>query len=77
MHSYPIQIRGPIELFSKKWANGTKYGGLCRTSVGNVLIVELRLIDDDDDDDCPLIMRQKSSMHSMLVAQGRMDIENR
>ena len=26
--------------------------------------------EDDDDDDCPLVLRQKSSMHSMLVAQG-------
>ena len=25
----------------------------------------------DDNDDCPLILQQKSSMHSMLVAQGR------
>ena len=31
-------------------------------------------VDDDDDDDCPLILRQKNSMHSMLVAQGRRDI---
>ena len=31
--------------------------------------------DDDDDDDCPLIMRQKSSKHSMLMAQGRGDIQ--
>ena len=27
--------------------------------------------DDNNDDDSPLILRQKSSMHSMLVAQGR------
>ena len=31
--------------------------------------------DDDDDDDCPLLTRQKSSMHSMFVAQGRRDIQ--
>ena len=31
--------------------------------------------DDDDDDDSPLVLRQKSSMHSMLVAQGRGDIK--
>ena len=30
--------------------------------------------DDADDDDCPLIMRQKSSTHSMLVAQRKRDI---
>ena len=30
--------------------------------------------DDDDDDDYPLTVRQKSSsVHSMLVAQGRRD----
>ena len=29
--------------------------------------------DDDDDDDCPLIIRQKNSMHSMLVVQGRIE----
>ena len=27
--------------------------------------------DDDDDDDCPLVLRQKSSNDSMLMAQGR------
>ena len=31
--------------------------------------------DDDDDDDCPLISCQKSSMHSMLVAQSKGDIK--
>ena len=41
IHSYKIQISGPIGLFSNKWANGTKYFGLHRTLVGNVLIVEL------------------------------------
>ena len=30
-----------IGFFSNKWANGTKYCALYRTSVGNVLIVEL------------------------------------
>ena len=30
-----------------------------------------RHMGDGDDDDCPLILSQKSSMHSMLVAQGR------
>ena len=42
IHSYTIQISGPIGLFSNKWANGTTYFGLYiffRTSVGNVLIV--------------------------------------
>ena len=34
-----------------------------------------RVTKHDDDDDCPLILRQKSSMHSMLVAQGRGDIK--
>ena len=33
--------------------------------------------DDDDDDDCPLIMRQKNSMHSMLVAQGRGNLKKK
>ena len=31
--------------------------------------------DDGDDNDCPLIMRPKNSMHNMLVAQGRRDIQ--
>ena len=44
IHSYrpTIQINGPIGLFSNKWANGTKYCGLYRISVGNVILfVEL------------------------------------
>ena len=41
IHSYAIQISGPIGLFSNEWASGTKYFGLYRTSVGNVLIVDL------------------------------------
>ena len=32
---------GSIGLFSNKWVNGTKYFGLHRMSVGNILIVEL------------------------------------
>ena len=40
IHSYTIQISGPMGLFSNKWANVTKYCGLDRTSVGDVLIVE-------------------------------------
>ena len=32
---------------------------------------------DDDDDDCPLILHQKSSMHSMLMAQGRGGYKNK
>ena len=31
----------------------------------------MMIYDDDDDDDCPLILHQKRSMHSMLVAPGR------
>ena len=34
-------MKWTIGLFSSKWANGTKYCGLYRTSVGNVLIAEL------------------------------------
>ena len=41
IHRHTVKISGPIGLFSNKWANGTKYCGLYRTSVGNVLIVEL------------------------------------
>ena len=36
IHSYTIQINPPIGHFINKWANGTKYCGLYRTSVGNV-----------------------------------------
>ena len=41
IQSYTIQRSGPIGLFSNKRANGTQYWGLYRTSVGNILIVEL------------------------------------
>ena len=38
-------------------------------------LLKLLNVEDDDGDDCPLILCQKSSMHSMLVAQDRGDIK--